>query len=223
MMRPDPRILRLQSYLESLRPSVLPGAHDGIWGQDTARSVASALRQSLLSPDAAILADARTVVAALAPDEDRIVGEAAQRIATSPKDPRRGVWTDKGEWALRNMRHYSIPILRTILLHRDAFPAFLAAFSEIQSRFPALRVGKTSCFCLRRKNWNPKSGWTTHVTGYAIDVDWDSDGKWERVEDVPEGSDLAGAFAVLRSWGFTLGEDWSGKSKDGMHIQWLRL
>ena len=221
MMRPDPRILRLQSYLESLRPSVLPGEHDGRWGPDTSRSVASALRQGLLSPDAAILADARAVVAALAPDEDRIIGEAAQRIAPSPKDPRRGVWTDAGEWALANMRHYDIPLLRRILLHRGAFPAYLAAFSEIQARFPALRVGRASTFCLRRKNWNPASGWTSHVTGYAVDVDWDMDSKWERVEDVT--GDLAGAFAVLRSWGFVLGQDWSGKRKDSMHIQWLRL
>lgn len=221
MMRPDPRILRLQSCLESLRPSVLPGAHDGIWGPDTARSVASVLRQGLLSPDAAILADARTVVAALTPDEDAVIAEVAKRIGPHPKDARRGVWTDGGDWALAHLRHYDIPILRRVLLNRDAFPVYLAAFAEVQARYPELRVGRTSCFCLRRKNWNPASGWTSHVTGYAVDVDWDMDSKWERVEDVT--GDLAGAFAVLRSWGFTLGQDWTGKSKDGMHVEWLRI
>jgi len=220
-MRHDPRILRLQSWLEAARPNILPGAHDGIWGPDTAHSVASALRQGLLLPDSAILADARAVVASLTPNEDAVVDAVAKRIGPHPKDPRRGVWTDGGEWALAHLRHYDIPVLRTVLLHKDAFPAFLAAFSEIEARYPSLRVGKTSCFCLRRKNWNAASGWTSHITGYAVDVDLDSNGKWERVEDIS--GDMVGALAVLRSWGFTLGEDWSGKSKDGMHIQWLRL
>ena len=129
----------------------------------------------------------------------------------------------------------------TLRLHRRAAGVFIAAWADVEALFPVYRHGAACGFCLRHMNWDPAQPLTVHASGFAVDVDFDDDGAWERheqtaayclrlLQEADPGATQAqadamaeGVYETLESWGLVLGLRWHGASEDDMHHQYATI
>lgn len=217
----DVRVLVLQQRLQSW--GLYLGPLDNDPGPSTALAYARALQSGQLRPDEPLSVGLREAVRRRIPLQAKLRGMYGPDPAIVAEDPkRRGacVFMDGGAWQAQNIRTFDVPLLGRLALHRRAAPAFICAWADVRA-LTTYKPGIASSYCLRHMNWDPAQPLTTHATGFAIDVDLDRDGRWERREDIsPE---CVCALAILESWGIVLGARWKGKNEDGMHTQAARL
>jgi hypothetical protein len=206
-------------------PGCDPGALDGVFGAKTATATWHAFVDKKATPYHPAYIAMREELAASIPLQSTRAAEIAGVIKDDPTRPGFLVWTDGKDWVLNNLRSFELPFFGKVVLSKETGPRAILAWAEIECLTHYV-PGATSTYCARRMNRNSKSPPSTHTTGDAEDVDFDRDKKWERYEDIDDprfAEDLKLAFAILRSHGAVLGEDWSGKSHDGMHVQWVRV
>lgn len=206
---------RLQETLAALGHD--PGPLDDDFGPRTAAAYLIAVRDGNLDREHVHAASARDQVAARVPRQAGLLARVDRWLIDDPSRPGYGTWRSEAARAeaLRNLVLANIPLLGRLHLHRGAAGPIIAAFGEIEL-LTSYRPGKASSMCYRRMDRDPKRPWSVHCTGYAVDVDLDRDGRWERVEAFAQSE----VIAILESWGLVLGLGWRGKDRDDMHIEW---
>lgn len=208
-------IARLQETLASLGYD--PGPIDDDFGSKTATTYIKALREGAIEHDHPHVVEARQQVAARVPRQRDILAAVDGWLVDDPTRPGYGTWRSEAGRATAKayLRTFDVPLLGKLILDRRAAGPIIAAWGEVE-HLTEYRPGRASSMCYRRMDRNPSRPWSTHCTGYAIDVDLDGDGKWERVEDaIPQR-----VIDILESWGLVLGLHWQGKARDDMHTQW---
>ena len=212
-------IARLQETLAALDHD--PGPADDVFGPRTGTAFAFALRAGDVLADAPIVLAARDQVRAGTPHQRDILARYDQLLLDDPKRPGYGIWRDPGAKTVgtANLRAFSVPLLGTLVLDRHAAGAIIAAWGEVAALVPTYKPGRACSMCVRRMNRDVHHPWSMHSTGYAVDVDLDGDGRWERIEAPVQ----AQVMQILESWGLVLGLDWTGKNRDDMHHQWATV
>lgn len=193
---------------------------DDDFGPLTAAAYVAALRAGAVQTTDPDVVAARQAVAARVPRQADILAQVDDWLVDDPTRHGYGTWRSEGARAdaKRNLIAVDVPLLGRLILDRRAAGAVIAAWGEVEV-LTSYRPGRASSMCYRRMDRDPSRPWSVHCTGYAIDVDMDDDGRWERVEAPVR----AAMLATLEEWGLVLGARWRGKSRDDMHIQWARL
>lgn len=208
-------IARLQETLAALGHD--PGPLDDDFGPRTAMAYVAALRAGNIDHRHVHVAAARDQVAARVPRQTDLLARVDRWLIDDPSRPGYGTWRSEAARAeaIEDLVLVNVPLLGRLHLHRKAAGPIIAAFGEIEC-LTKYRPGRASTMCYRRMNRDPRKPWSVHCTGYAVDVDLDRDGRWERVEAFEQSE----VIAILESWGLVLGLGWKGKNRDDMHIQY---
>lgn len=208
-------IARLQETLAVLGYD--PGLVDDDFGPKTATAYIKALRARDIEQSFPYVVLARERVATRTPRQKDILAAVDAWLVDDPSRPGYGTWRSEAGRATAKayLRTFDVPLLGKLILDRRAAGPIIAAWGEVEC-LTGYRPGAASSMCYRRMDRNPARPWSVHCTGYAVDVDLDKDGKWERVEDAIPSSTME----ILSSWGLVLGLHWQGKMRDDMHMQW---
>lgn len=122
------------------------------------------------------------------------------------------------EWVATNIRTEEVPILGRVTCHRVMLPQLRGALTEIVSRGLSDRIRPdeyAGCFYPRFIASDPSRGLSLHSWGIALDINAEGNQRGTVGEIDRE------VVAILKSWGFAWGGDWS--FTDPMHFELAAL
>ena len=203
-----------------------PGAIDNDFGPKAAKAYQDALLSGVLGPDSELAANARVVVAKLAPKRGDVFSRFGPPNGSWIDDPNckgRIIMAASASWERNNIRRYTLATGHSVRLHKRASGHFIAAFADLEreiqrlegSGLPSWRPDQVQSFVMRHKMWDPKKSLSLHSSGVAIDIDPNDNAygkKGKIAKETPWVADL------LLAWGISWGGSWKG-SRDDMHFE----
>jgi hypothetical protein len=224
------------------------GEIDGRFGPNTATGYVEILRRKIIQPTDNLVAEVRNAVIASRPHQDdlqALYGPLASIIKDDPKRIGGCIFTDGGKWQTENIKSFGLPLVGNVSLHRRAAGVYRVALADVELLFPDYKPTKAAGFCCRHKNWDPAQSLTTHASGFAVDIDLDIDGTWERKENIAETilmslrmkfterddaellieakRQAVEIIKAMEAWGLVWGGRWGGKKVDDMHFQYASV